>query len=164
MTATYEPIETQTLGTAQASVIFSSIPATYTDLVLIFSGTAATGSTDSIRIRFNGDTATNYSYTNLSGNGSTASSARASSDTNIAPALINSTEVSNNIWNIFNYSNTTTFKTVLVRANIAGGLTRASVGLWRKTPEAISSITLTIVGGQNFASGCTFTLYGIKAA
>jgi len=163
MTATYEPIATTTLSAGTATVTFSSIPQTYTDLVLVFSGNAATGSTDSIRIRFNGDTTTNYSYTNLSGNGSTASSARSSSDTNIAPALITSTEVSNNIWNIFNYSNTTTFKTVLVRANIAGALTRASVGLWRKTPEAISSITLTIVGGQNFASGCTFSLYGIKA-
>jgi hypothetical protein len=163
MSQTYDSIATTTLSVGTATVTFSAIPATFTDLVLVFSGTAATGSTDSISIRFNGDTATNYSFTNLSGNGSAASSARSSSDTSIAPALITSTEVSNNIWNIFNYSNTTTFKNVLVRANIAGASTRASVGLWRKTPEAISSITLTIVGGQNFASGCTFSLYGIKA-
>lgn len=164
MPATYEPISTQTLGTATATVTFSSIPQTYTDLVLVFGGNAASGSTDSIAIQFNGDTTTNYSFTNLTGNGSTATSARSSSDTTIAPGLINSTEISNVIYNIFNYTNTTTFKTVLVRANLTSFATRASVGLWRKTPEAITSLSLKILGGQSFAIGSTFTLYGIKAA
>lgn len=164
MPATYEPINTQTLGTAVASVTFSSIPQTYTDLVLVFAGSSASLSTDSIDIQFNGDTATNYSYTILSGTGSVASSGRGTSTAFIAGALITSTEITNSTWNIFNYTNTTNSKTVLVRGNIAGALVRAAVGLWRKTPEAITSITLKNDTAQNFAVGCTFTLYGIKAA
>jgi hypothetical protein len=40
---TYEAIATQTLGSAAASVTFSSIPGTYTDLVLVVAGTLTTG-------------------------------------------------------------------------------------------------------------------------
>lgn len=164
MPATYEPIETKTIGTAVASVTFSSIPQTYTDLVMVFSGNTASLSTDSISIQFNGDTTTNYSYTLLSGNGTSATSSRATSQSIIAGAVITSTEVTNSIWHVFNYTNTTTFKTVLARGNIAGALVRQGVGLWRKTPEAITSWLLKPDTGQNFAVGCTFTLYGIKAA
>jgi hypothetical protein len=164
MPGTYEPISTQTLGTAQASVTFSSIPQTYTDLVLIFAGSAASASTDSIDIQFNGDTTTNYSTTFISGNGSTATSSRVTSITYGIGALITSSEIANSTWNIFNYANTTTFKTVLARGNIAGALIRQGVSLWRKTPEAITSILLKNDTGQNFAVGCTFTLYGVKAA
>ncbi len=164
MPATYEPIATNTLASGTASITFSAIPATYTDLVLVFAGSAASSGTDSISMRFNGDTTTNYSYTVLSGNGSTATSGRGTSTTSIAGALITSTEQTNSIWNICNYANTTTFKSVLARGNIAGALVRTGVGIWRKTPEAITSITLFPDSGQNFATGCTFTLYGIKAA
>jgi hypothetical protein len=164
MPATYEPISTQTLGTAQASVTFSSIPATYTDLVLVMSGTTASGGADSSSIQFNGDTTTNYSFTNIQGNGTSAVSGRASNSSGFAGGLVSSTEVTNTIYQVFNYTNTTTFKTVLSRGNIAGVLTRTSVGLWRKTPEAITSILLKNDSAQNFAVGYTFTLYGIKAA
>jgi len=164
MPATYEPIATNTLGSATASVTFSTISGLYTDLVLVFAGSAASSGTDSISMRFNGDTTTNYSYTVLSGNGSAASSGRGTSTTSIAGALITSTEQTNSIWHIFNYANTTTYKTVFARGNIAGALVRAGVGTWRKTPEAITSITFFPDSGQNFATGCTFTLYGIKAA
>ena len=61
-----------------------------------------------------------------------------------------------------NYANTTTYKTVIGRANNAGYGADTSVGVWRNT-AAISTITLTALTA-NFASGSTFTLYGIKAA
>jgi hypothetical protein len=38
MAITYEPIATTTLGTAAASVTFSSISGAYTDLVLVCNG------------------------------------------------------------------------------------------------------------------------------
>jgi len=164
MPATYEPIESKTLGTAVASVTFSSIPQTYTDLVMIFSGSSASGGEDSIAIQFNGDTTTNYSATWMQGNGTSATSSRASSQTVIYGGLITSATITNSIWHVFNYTNTTTFKTVLARGNASATLTRQAVGLWRKTPEAITSWLLKTDGGQNFAVGCTFTLYGIKAA
>ena len=161
MSRTYKPIETQTLGTAVASVTFSSIPDTYTDLVLVFNGTAA--SAQFMELRFNGDTATNYSQTRLSGNGSAALSDR---NTNQDVMFVGNlhTAQTTNILQIMNYANATTFKTVLCRSNQAGAQVSARVGLWRKTPEAISTILVRPSGGANFSIGCQFTLYGIEAA
>ena len=160
MTATYEPISTQTLGTATATVTFSSIPATYTDLVLVFNGTAA--SAQFMELRFNGDTATNYSATRLSGNGSSAISDRTSTQDVMFVGNLHTAQTTN-ILQIMNYANTTTFKTVLCRSNQAGAQVSARVGLWRKTPEAITTILVRPGGGANFSIGCEFTLYGIKA-
>jgi hypothetical protein len=161
MSRTYKPIETQTLGTAVASVTFSSIPDTYTDLVLVFNGTAA--SAQFMELRFNGDTATNYSQTRLSGNGSAALSDRNSSQDVMFVGNLHTAQTTN-ILQIMNYANATTFKTVLCRSNQAGAQVSARVGLWRKTPEAISTILVRPSGGANFSIGCQFTLYGIEAA
>jgi hypothetical protein len=163
MPATYEPISTQTLASAVATVTFSSIPSTYTDLVLVMAGIAATASTDSCEIQFNGDTATNYSYTLLSGNGTTASSSRGTSTAFIAIGLITSSEQVSNIWHIMNYANTTTYKSVVGRGSIAGAQVRTGAGMWRST-AAITSLLLKNDTAQNFAIGSMFTLYGIKAA
>ena len=76
---------------------------------------------------------------------------------------MSSTEPSTVIVQIQNYANTTTYKTLLGRGNRAGGEVQANVGLWRKTPEAINSITIKI-GSGNFNSGTIFSLYGIAAA
>lgn len=164
MPATYEPIATTTLSTGTASVTFSSIPATYTDLVLVANCTAATLGTDSIDIQFNGDTANNYSTTQITGTGSSASSTRGTSEPRIYGALISSSEISISIWNIFNYANTTTYKTIMARGNLGSTYgVRQSAGTWRST-AAINSIKLYNDTAQNFAAGSTFTLYGIKAA
>lgn len=165
MTATYEPINTQTLGTATASVTFSSIPATYTDLMLVVDGSASSTAFDAW-VRFNGDTTTNYSYTSLNGSGAAANSSRASTVSFIAletQATFRSTTRTNLIVQIFNYANTTTFKTLLSRGNAPSDYVEAIVGLWRKTPEAINTILISNSGAVNFAVGSTFTLYGIKA-
>jgi hypothetical protein len=162
MPSTYEPIATNTLGTAVGSVTFSSIPATYTDIILIVSSSASVASY--ISLQYNGDTATNYSVTLLRGNGTAASSTRYASTNEIyvSVASINNTDINNTIVQFQNYSNTTTFKTNISRANNAGLSTDASVGLWRNT-AAINSIKV-LNTGANFAVGSTFTLYGIKAA
>ena len=158
MATTYEPIATTTLGTAAASYTFSSIPATYTDLELVFVGTdSAFGS---LNIQLNGDTTTNYSFTLLTGNGTAAASSRTATTAQMNLGL-SSTEQSVSKFFFMNYSNATTYKTVLCRGNSASNQTRASVGLWRKTPEAITSIT---VQGTSLQIGSVLTLYGIKAA
>jgi hypothetical protein len=160
MPATYEPIATTTLAAGTASITFSTIPATYTDLVLVFNGTAA--SAQFMELRFNGDTATNYSATRLSGNGSSASSDRTSTSDVMQVGNLHTAQTTN-ILQIMNYANATTFKTVLCRSNQAGAQVSARVGLWRKTPEAITTILVRPGGGANFSIGCEFTLYGIKA-
>ena len=165
MPATYEPIATQNGTGSASSVTFSSIPSTYTDLILVVNG-ATTVSTGNPRLRFNGDTGANYSDTNLYGTGSAAGSYRNTSGTSIqliATVYFSTTNNTNLIIQIMNYSNATTYKTTLNRANKASDGVDAVVGLWRNT-AAINSITFFTASGNNISSDSTFTLYGIKAA
>lgn len=163
MAATYTPIASITLGAAASSVTFSSIPQTYTDLVLIINAGLTTGEADA-SLRFNSDTGTNYSRTVLYGNGTSALSARNSnSDTIITiqfGALSNGplTKIE-----IMNYSNTTTNKTVLQRAGYASSIVALTAGLWRNT-AAITTIDVGNRGGTTYVVGSTFNLYGILGA
>jgi hypothetical protein len=165
--STYEPIATTTLGSAQAQVDFNSFGG-YTDLILITNLTTAANTSVTCRVG-NGslDTGTNYSYTLLDGNGSTARSAR---DTNGTSGFITGHYVQitagNNVQTIThfqNYANTSTFKTWVTRGAIPAQFTDAGVGLWRST-SAITVMRLFNNTGANFAAGSTFTLYGIAAA
>lgn len=161
--STYTPLATNTLGSAAASVTFSSIPSTYTDLVFIFNGKAASGTGASLSIQYNGDTASNYSETLIYGEGSAYGSAR---DTNLQFSVVGSiyTGDSNAIVNIMNYSNSTTYKTSVNRSNAAGSSVRAWASLWRSTAAITSMVIKLDNGAVNFTSGSTFTLYGISAA
>jgi hypothetical protein len=166
MPRTYEPIATTTLGSAAASYTFSSIPATYTDLVLVLNS-IADSTAFHIYAQFNSDTATNYSQTILYGDGTSASSTRESSQNQARysyGAAVRTTSPTTTIITILNYANTTTFKTSLLRNNRASDGVDAIVSLWRKTPEAINTIKIYNSAAANFAIGSTFTLYGIKAA
>ena len=170
MPATYEPIATQTASGSASTITFSSIPSTYTDLVLVANIAASSGTFGSL-LQFNSDTTTNYGATVLYGDGASAASVRAASGSSInlnyygdatTTALAQTI-----IINIMNYANTTTFKTFISRAGNANGTyagVSAIVGLWKKTPEAINSITVKTVSGGNYSNTSTFTLYGIKAA
>ena len=167
MAITYEPLATTTLGSAAASVTFSSISGSYTDLVLVMNakGTGFTGSGTYPYVRYNSDSGTNYSRTYLSGNGSSASSSRASSENLqylVGGTYVDGTFAYNSITHFMNYSNTTTYKTMLSRANNSGVQVDALVGLWRST-SAITSIIVYSSNG-NFDTGSTFSLYGIKSA
>ena len=162
MPATYEPIETKTLTSNQTGVAFTAIPATYTDLILVINaGYVTTFGTD-FNITFNSDTASNYSRTFVIGDGTSATSGRNANQTSYAPGgIYNDCQY---VIQIFNYANTTTFKTAIARVAIASQYAAAVVGLWRKTPEAINRIDISTSVSSNIKSGSTFTLYGIKAA
>jgi hypothetical protein len=157
---TYEAIATQTLGSAAASVTFSSIPSTYTDLVLVISAQDTTN--NSFSLICNSDTGTNYSRTRLLGDGSVTTSARTTNATSITFNYIGQSGsiFSASIVSLMNYSNSTTYKTILGRSNAATSGTSAAVGLWRST-SAINSIE---IGTVSFTAGSTFSLYGIAAA
>jgi hypothetical protein len=162
---TYESIATTTLGSAAATVTFSTIPGTYTDLVLLInSNLSGSGGLSAVQGQFNGDTGSNYSFTIINGDGSSATSFRGSNQTAFGMGLSSSStsQVASNIIQIMNYSNTTTNKTVLARAGIADDRTRAIVSLWRNN-NAITSITVLNNGAVNFVTGSTFTLYGIRS-
>ncbi len=156
-TSTYTPIATASPA-GISTVTFSSVPGTYTDLVVIVSG--STGGNDTIGLRFNSDSGSNYSYTQIYGDGSAAGSTRGTNETfaRVGP-MYNSQSIT--IANVMNYSNSTTNKTVVARANNAGNQVNALVSLWRNT-AAITNVTVNAIFGQ-FNSGTTVTLYGIKA-
>jgi len=159
---TYVALATNTLSSATASVTFSSISGAYTDLVLITNAKATSG-TPTIRMQFNSDTGSNYSTTLIYGDGSSAGSVRVTNEASTNSAgLVN--EFGNTIFNLNNYSNSTTYKTVISRYNFIGSYseTGAKVSLWRNT-AAITSI-LVFPASSTFASGSTFSLYGIAAA
>lgn len=162
--ATYEPIATTTLGSAAASITFSSIPATYTDLQIVLVGTVT--SVVDLIMQYNSDTATNYSYTRLQGNGSATSTDTTPTNANIRISFGNpSTSIPFMITNdIFNYAGSN-YKTSLTTfsgdTNGAGSAGR-TVGLWRST-SAITSVVMT-ASGSTWTVGTTATLYGIKKA
>lgn len=163
--STYTPIATNTLGSATGSVTFSSISGSYTDLVVIINAKASNLTNSYCRV--NGDSGTNYSSTFLSGTGSVASSARATNNNAINVEYQSYIDTSNFDYiarlNFMNYSNSTTYKTVLQRADNSTQAADSIVSLWRST-SAITSIEFFLTSGRTFAVGSTFTLYGIQAA
>ena len=166
MPTTYEPIATTTLGSAAASITFSSIPATYTDLRLVGFHLGSTYGYNAIQ--FNGDTGTNYSTTHIRGSGTAAASGRETNVTYIDIEVNNgstSTIPGLATIDIFSYAGST-FKTSLCTGSQdknGDGSVYRTVGLWRST-SAITSVTFLNIGGNNFAAGTTATLYGIKNA
>ena len=166
MPKTYEPIATSTLGSSATTVTFSSIPSTYSDLVIVGNMFNTSTTVRNVYVQFNGDTTSSYSKTVLYGNGSGSVSARDTSSPAIYSLAIlagSTTEPASTIIHIMNYASTTTYKTALGRYNVTSNSVAETVGVWRKN-DAITSITLTVDTSLNLAAGSTFTLYGIKAA
>ena len=166
--ATYTPIATTTLGSAATSYTFTSVPSTYTDLVIVIGNFGMNYTGSALRMRFNGSSAYDYSNTFIYGTGSTASSNREASVDSIRVGGLSIGPATNNtdtiIINIQNYSNTTTYKTSIIRDSSPNNETGALVGLWRQT-SAISSVSLVSFNGSDkINAGTTFTLYGIASA
>lgn len=159
---TYEPINRATVtNTSTTTITFSSIPSTYTDLVLVLFG-GIDPSAAEFSLRMNGDTGNTYSTTRLRGNGSTlATDRQANIDYIHIGSPGNSLAVGNSIVNIFNYANTTTFKSVIARSNNTTRDIIQTAGVWRNT-SAITS--LSVQAGPIFTNGSTLALYGITAA
>jgi hypothetical protein len=166
--STYTPIYATTLSSATSSITFSNITNTFTELVLVCStGYTSTNIGQGLSLRFNDDSATNYSSTIVEGDGSSGTSYRGTSQTGGglgAPSNGNQSSLTPMIISIQNYSSTTNFKTWISRCS---GPTYIQVtgGLWREASKPVTSITIFAgATATNIKSGSTFTLYGIKAA
>lgn len=161
--ATYEPIATTTLVSTATSITLSAIPSTFTDLRLVIVPIATGVSNYNLFVECNGVT-TGYSRTRIYGDGTTATSSRATGETKwnlIAATGFKSTP---SLWtlDIFSYAGST-FKTALSTGSAdynGSGDTVSQVNLWQNT----AAITQLIISGSTFAIGTTATLYGIKAA
>ena len=170
MANTYTLIASNTLSSSAASVTFSAIPADYTDLVLRVSARdSADTPISAASIRYNSDTATNYSFTRLDGDGSAAASSRSSNSTAIGQALIEpSTYTANTFGSLELYIPSYTVSQNkpngffgVTENNATEAEIRAAAFLWRNT-ATISSILF--IAPNNFVSGSSFFLYGISSS
>jgi hypothetical protein len=163
----YESIATVTVGSGgSASISFTSIPSTYQHLQIRFIARGASGG--GILTTLNSDTASNYSYHNLTGEGTTASANSGVNASNMLFVRNGGIQTSANIFSagvidLLNYANTNKNKTLRTLnggdANGSGNIQLES-GSWRNT-AAIHSATLTH-NGSGFAQYSQFSLYGIK--
>jgi hypothetical protein len=168
----FESIATTVVdGSGQASVTFSSIPQTFTHLqircIARYTGTAY----NNLLGQFNGDTTfTNYRWHYLTGDGSSAAAGSVqSSGAPLSMGLVAGTAQTTGVFaaqfiDILDYTNTNKYTTIRVlngMDNNGSGEIRLVSGLWMNT-NAITSITLTAQGGNNFAQYSSFALYGIR--
>ena len=166
-TATYTPIASTTLTGSQSTVTFSNLDtaaAGMRDLILVVDATV-TASIDILLARINGVTTSSYSSVTMEGDGTNATST-AQTDVYFWTSGNDyslSTTRSTNILQFFDISQTDKHKSILSRTNMAGtsGGSFAAAGRFAST-NAITSITLLTLG-QSFASGSTFSLYGVIA-
>lgn len=159
-TSAWTALANITLGASASTVTFSSISGAYRDLVLVSQNTQGTGATSAgLRLRFNGDTASNYPYVNMAGNGS-ATSSGSGTLTEVVGGLVDPAQ-SIVIYNILDYAATDKHKVVLVRGDNSAVNTVATVVRWAST-SAITTILAYPTSGT-FAAGSTFALYGVSA-
>jgi len=159
------------LGSTSANIEFSSIPATFTDLLLVFSlRSDGSGSSFNTAIRFNGDTGNNYSYRRLLGEGSGSGI----SDGNTAGlpfagrhngATSTASTFGTTSLYIPNYGSATAKSFSVDSANennATAAIQLIIAGLWTGT-AAINTIRLTDASGNSFVQYSSATLYGITA-
>jgi hypothetical protein len=169
----FESIATVSVGSGgAANVEFTSIPATFTHLQIRYtcrSTAASVGQYDPVLIRFNSDTATNYSYHYLTGTGSAVNVSGGANSSSIFGGLFgygNTNSAFNAaVTDILDYTNTSKYKTVRTLSGVdnnGSGEVFFDSGSWRNT-NAITQILLYPPSG-NFTEYSSFALYGIKGA
>ncbi len=167
MANTFELIASSTVGAGgAASIDFTSIPSTYTDLVVKVSARSTGSTNDYFAISFNGSTA-NFTERYIIGNGSTATSGN---DTGGAYGRMNRSTTTASTFGTTDYYVPqyagSTNKSISVDTVSENNATLAYAdfiaGLWSNT-AAINRVTLTPAAG-NFAEFSTAYIYGVKNA
>lgn len=160
-TTTYTPIASVTLSASASEVVFSGLPQTFRDLIIIVSATQTGTTANGGFIRLNGDSGSNYSYVMMTGDGSSTSSTASSGNRFIDSMVFANTRTAHVI-QLMDFSATDKHKTILNRINTVDWGTRAYAGRWANT-AAITSITFGLESAQSFTSGSTFNLFGVIA-
>lgn len=165
-TSTYTPLANITLGSAAASVTFSSISGNYRDLILVYSGTTATAS-GSICFRINGDSGSNYNHVYMTGDGSsTYSASGASGSVGVLAgwrfAVTTGSQMQASL-HLMDYSATDKHKTMLNRSDVAGQFTEASAIRWANTSAITSILVFNNGSSGTLGAGTMLTLYGIAS-
>ena len=170
-------IASNTVGSGgAATVTFSSIPATYTDLVLLISERASVTDTygdysDFITLFLNSDTSASYSTITLRGNTSAVSYSNINNTSGQGGLGNGPLTTANSFGNteIYfpNYASSRN-KSLSINGTSESNISSSflhqvlQAGLWANT-NAITSISLnSLGGGAGFTQYSTFYLYGIK--
>ena len=156
-TPTYVPLGTVTLVATDTSITFSSIPATYRDLILVASG-KGTGDL-SLRTRFNADSGSNYSYVYMQGGNDGVQSG--SGTLSYVDSFFVSANTCTTIHQIMDYSATDKHKSVLTTRVLAASYVDRFAQRWANT-SAITSMEV-FASSNAYAIGSTFSLYGLVA-
>jgi len=142
-----------------ASITFSSIPATYTDLAILVSGRCTTTDTTAT-LAFN--TGGTYTRRTLLGSGSAATSNTSAVDFRISKSNDTASTFGNTLIYVPNYAGATakSYSVDTVNENNATAANQAiTAGLWDQT-AAITTVVLDAVSGD-FAEFSSATIYGI---
>jgi hypothetical protein len=161
-TSAITALATLTLGSAQATVTFSSITSAYRDLRLVVSGTTSSNSYS--RLRINSDTGISYYVASMEADGSsTFGGGGSNSYMDFANNYLNFNASSQAIMtcDFIDYSATNKHKMVIARTSSASQSVALFGGRWAST-SAVDTITITSAAG-NWATATTFTLYGVSA-
>jgi hypothetical protein len=159
-TPTYTPLATVTLGASASSVTFSSIPATYRDLIVVLNGGVSAANSDLVRIRLNGDSGSNYSDVYMSGSSGGANSSTGSGTSHITGRIFTGSNLG--IFQVMDYSATDKHKTGLTRCDsLSNDSTQTNAFRYAST-SAITSFQV-FFATYLFATGTTVSLYGIAA-
>ena len=157
-TSTYIALANITLGSSASSVTFSSIPATYRDLILIATHKLTTAG--ETLIYFNADTGSNYSSVTMRGGPSSSTFSASFTAAGIRPQnAVGGATASNDSFQlqVMDYSATDKHKATLLRAgNATTDFSMAHASRWANTGN-ITSIKCE----APYASGSTFALYAI---
>ena len=162
--SSYESIATVSLGSAQSTITFTSIPSTYKHLQLRY--IAKTTSDDVLTFRANGDTGSNYTIHRLLGNGSSASATATVSYNYGGIGVLGGTAdcFAGGVCDILDYASTTknkTFRILNGRENNTSGVVELRSTLWAST-SAITQLDFYTDNATNFSQYSSFALYGIK--
>ena len=167
----YDSLATVTLSATASSIIFAGIPSGYKHLQIrgLYRDTQAASTTKNLVIQFNSDTASNYAWHRIEGNGTTATASGTATTTSglVSYAGVADTATVSvygaSIIDILDYANSSKYKTVRSLAGVdingTGGMGFSS-SLWQST-SAVTLIELK-PGSTAFKTGTTFALYGVK--
>ena len=163
MATALTPLANLTLGGSQATVTFSSISGAYRDLRLVMQTQASALAT--WVVQFNSDTGANYHYVTASGDGASTFSV-SNTGANYCVLLNKALGDTTVNWtcsvDVMDYSATDKHKSLLIRTSNAARATETLAGRWGST-SAVTSLVVYSPGGQTFAAGSTFALYGVSA-
>jgi hypothetical protein len=165
-----ESIATYALTSSQATITFSSIPATFKHLqVRMLARTDVNGATDNIQIYFNGDTSNAYSRHQFTSDFGSPASATADPDQPLFTGTIGGNTNNANVFglaiiDVVDYSVSGKLKATKAFTGVdysTNGYMTQHSGTWNNT-GVITSVSIAKQSGSNFVSGSRFALYGLK--